>query len=135
MEKLTMKNRTGKAYLMTHKATGSTMAFDELGEVDDPVALICKLAAENLEDEDIHRLQMELGKISEFGQDDLLEGVRPAKREAGHGYLGQDSARGDSFEQMFGPMPKLENNFRREARGPPMGSMTATSTAMFGGSR
>ncbi len=128
-----MRNR--KLYLMTHKATGSSMAFDEVGAVDDPVALICKWAAENLEDEDIHRLQMELGKLSEFGQDDLLEGVRPAKREAGHGYLGQDSARGDSFEQMFGPMPKLENNFRREARGPSYGEHDGDFDAMFGGSR
>lgn len=109
-----MRNR--KAYLITRKATGSTMAFDELGEVHDPVALICKWANENLEDGDIQRLITELGKISEFGQDDLLEGVRPARRQAGHAY-GQDSAmRGDSFEQMFGVAPKVENNFRREAR-------------------
>ena len=126
-----MRNR--KAYLMTHKATGSTMAFDELGEVDDPVALICKWARENLDGSEQNRLIDALVAIDELGQDDLLAGVRPAKREAGHGYLGQDSARGDSFEALFGPAPKVEHNFRREARSSYVES-DADFDRLFGGS-
>ena len=37
--------RRRKLYLMTH--TRSSMALDELGEVKDPIAAICKWANEN----------------------------------------------------------------------------------------
>ena len=60
----------------------------------------------------------ELGKISEFGQDDdLFAGVRPAVRKAGHGYAGDSAMRDDSFEQLFGPSPKVEHNFRDQIAG------------------
>lgn len=112
-----MRNRR-KAYLITHKATGSTMAFDELGEVDDPIKLICEWASENLDAAEIQNLIAELGKISEFGQDDdLLAGVRPARRVAGHGNGAQDSAMRGDFDALFGPSPPVEHNFRTEARG------------------
>ena len=59
--------RRRKLYLMTH--TKSSMAFDELGEVRDPIATICKWANETLEDGEIRRLQAALGRLIEQGED------------------------------------------------------------------
>ncbi len=124
-----MRNR--KAYLMTYKATGSTMAFDELGEVDDPVALICKWARENLDGSEQKRLIDALVAIDELGQDDLLAGVRPAKREAGHGYLGQDS-RGATASKPSSDRRRRSSTTSDAKRGPPMSRATPTSTAFWG---
>ena len=64
--------RRRKLYLMSH--TKSSMAFDELGEVRDPIATICKWANENLEDGEIRRLQAALGRLVEQAKDD--DGLR-----------------------------------------------------------
>ena len=61
--------RRRKLYLMTH--TRSSMALDELGEVKDPIAAICKWANETLDDGEIRRLQAALGRLVEKGEDDL----------------------------------------------------------------
>ena len=69
--------RRRKLYLMTH--TKSSMALDELGEVKDPIAAICKWANENLGDGEIRRLQAALGRLIEQGEDTL------ARAESGDG--------------------------------------------------
>jgi hypothetical protein len=66
--------RNRKLWLMTRK--GNTFAFDALGEVKDPVAAILKWANENLSDDDIGRLQTELGAICEDS-----DGLRPLGRD------------------------------------------------------
>ena len=67
--------RRRKLYLMTH--TRSSMALDELGEVKDPIAAICKWANETLDDGEIRRLQAALGRLVEKGEDDLPRALSP----------------------------------------------------------
>lgn len=80
--------RRRKLYLMTH--TKSSMALDELGEVKDPIAAICKWANENLDDREIRRLQVALGRLVDQGEDDGLRALSPMSGDTEGEYPEQD---------------------------------------------
>ena len=68
--------RNRKLWLMTRK--GHSFAFDAIGEVKDPIAHIIKWATESLSNDEIRRLQQELGAICEDS-----DSPRPLGRQAG----------------------------------------------------
>ena len=72
--------RRRKLYLGRRTNTGSTFAFDELGEMKDPVKAICSWANLNLDDAEIGRLCAALSSLVEGAEDS--DGLRPLHERA-----------------------------------------------------
>jgi hypothetical protein len=110
------KNTSGRILLMTSKPSG--MAFDELGETQDPIDLIVRWARQNLTSQDIDRLCQELmieaanGRPDPDANEDEVEGPVEPGQAVSKGRQAQDAGMAmNSYEKLFGPAkpPPLRN--------------------------
>lgn len=95
--------RRRKLYLGRRTNAGSTFAFDEMGEVKDPVATICRWANLNLDDGEIRRLVAALrGLVESDGAEDG-DGFEPLaeRAEVTRGHAADSGTRDREFDRMF----------------------------------